>query len=316
MEAITPKNHRALLATPPRKMDDESEWQLTVVRDMLQSPLMRGYIVKRDGTTVRGESGDPIRQGESLIDDATWHELQDALKLLANGSTGPRRKDGHPLLGVIVCSVCDSNMYVNWYVESSTKTDPATGKKVRIKTGVKKEVFRCNGKNHPKGVTALSIQSAGVLEYVEEQFLAHMGPFKRTQVIRVPGVDHRAEIADLEADIEELSTRLGALRGRAADAVMAQLQGRSDRLDELSAVPVTPAQERMVELDTTWADDWRATTDTMARRQMLLAAGVRVTVHPPERWRAPVDARLTFEIGTHVDPEQDALDDVAYQESL
>lgn len=164
---------------------------------------------------------------------------------------------------------------------------------------------------------ALSIAAAPVLDFVEEQFLAHMGPFRRTQVVRTPGVDNRAEIADLRADVEELSMHLGSLRGAAADAVAAQLQGRSDRLEELEAAPVTPAREELVELDTTWADDWNAVGEWgPARRQMLVSAGVRVTVNPPGRWRAPAKERCVFEVGTHVDPEEDALEDVAYQESL
>ncbi|MFE5093200.1 recombinase family protein [Streptomyces sp. NPDC056638] len=311
LDAVTPKNHRAMLATPPRDLDPESKWALTVVREMLLSPVMRGHIVKKDGSTVRSVDGSPVLQGEPLIDDETWHQLQDALKALTLDPQGPRRTDGHPLLGVLVCGVCDQNMYINWYMERKG------GRGVKAKpTGVKKEVFRCFGKAHEKGVAALSIHAEGVMEYAETQFLAHMGPFRRTQVIRVAGVDNRAEIADLTADVEELSTRLGQLRGPAADAVMVQLQARSDRLEQLQAEPVKPAREEVVELETTWAEDWHATPDPLARRRMLLEAGVRIKVHPPERWRAPAEERLTFEIGTHVDPEQDALDDVAYQESL
>ncbi|CAO0836640.1 recombinase family protein [Streptomyces microflavus] len=311
MDAITPENHRALLATPPRKIDPDSKWGLTSVRDMLLSPVMRGHIVKKDGTTVRDAEGAPVLQGEPLIDDNTWHSLQEALKVLSTGPKGPRRKDGHPLLGILVCGVCDQNMYVNWYSERRG----GRGAKGRP-TGVKKEVFRCSGKAHAKGTPSLSIQCKEVLEYVEEQFLAHMGPFKRTQVIRVGGVDHRAEIADLTADVDELSVRLGQLRGPAADAVMTQLQARSDRLEALRAEPVRPPREDVVTLDNTWADDWAAADDAHARRRMLEEAGVRVTVHPPARWRPPAAERLTFEVGTHVDPEQDALDDIAYQESL
>jgi hypothetical protein len=311
MLAITPKNHRALLATPPRDIDPESTWQLTVVRDMLLSPVMRGHLVKKDGTVVRNESGAPVLQGEPLIDDDTWHQLQEALNRLSQEPSAPRRSDGHPLLGVLVCGICEANMYISWYKERrggrGAKATP---------TGVKREIFKCLGKAHAQGVGAQAIYAEPVLKFAEEQFLAHMGPFRRTQVIRVAGVDNRAEIADLTADVEELSARLAQLRGPAADGVMAQLQARSDRLEALQAEPVKPAREEIVELDTTWADDWRAKRDPLARRQMLHEAGARITVHPPERWRAPAEERLTFEIGTHVDPEQDALDDVAYQESL
>ncbi|MGW2514710.1 recombinase family protein [Streptomyces scopuliridis] len=310
MEAITPKNHRALLATPPRDPDPESRWRVTVVRDMLLSPVMRGHIVKRDGTTVRDENGAPILQGEALIDDDTWYALQEALTLLGNGTAGISRTDGHDLLGVVVCGVCEQHMWINWDAEKK-------GRKPNIVyTGVKNQVFRCNGAEHSEGVAGQSILADPVRQYAEEQFLEHMGPLRRTQVIRVPGVDHRSEIAELEADVKELSTRLGQLRGPAADAVAGQLQGRSDRLEELRAVPVTPPRDEVVELDTTWAQDWHATNDPRARLQMLLSVGARVVVMPPERWRPPVEERVTFEIGTHIDPEQDAQDEAAHQSSL
>ncbi|MCQ6554810.1 recombinase family protein [Streptomyces sp. C10-9-1] len=298
MGAITPANHRASLADRPERSD--SRWNLTVVREMLLSPVMRGHLVKKDGTVVRDEHGAPILQGEPLVDDETWHSLQDALTLRATGNRGPRRKDGHPLLGIIVCGVCERNMFINWYKQGD----------------VKHEVFRCSGKAHEPGVPALSIGAKGTLEFVEREFLAHVGPMRRTQIVRRPGADHRAEIADLTADVEELSVRLASLRGRAADAVAAQLQARSDRLEALEATPVIPAREEVVELDATWADDWRAEEWGPARRRMLEETGVRVTVHPPGRWRAPAEERLTFELGTHVDPEEDALDDIRYQESL
>lgn len=310
--AITPKNFRAMLADPPRDPDPKSRWNITVVQDMLQSETMRGRIVKRDGTTVRQPDGSPVLQGEPLIDDDTWYSLQEALKRLENGAGGvPRRKDAHPLLGVLVCDICDANLYLSWYVEKEGRRKGATEG-----SGQKKEVFRCNAVKHAPGVPGQSIHADPVLEWVEEQFLAHMGPWRRTQVIRIPGVDHRQEIEELSADIEELSARLSSLRGRAADAVAGQLQGLSDRLEELEKTPVMPAQEKVVELDTTWADDWRAADDWQARRRMLADAGVRVRVIPPPRWRAPVEERLSFEIGSHVDPEADALEDAAYQASL
>ncbi|MEV4939540.1 recombinase family protein [Streptomyces zaomyceticus] len=311
MGAVTPKNHRALLADPPREPDPASTWQLTVVREMLLSPTMRGHLVKKDGTVVRNIDGSPVLQGEPLIDDSSWYDLQDALKVLATGNKGPRRKDAHHLLGVIECGPCESNMYKNWYMEKTGKGPNAR------RTGAKKEIFRCNGKHHTDGFPAVSIGSQPVLDFVETQFLAHMGPFRRTQVIRRPAVNHSGEIADLKADVEELSARLASLRGAAADAVAAQLQARSDRMAELEAIPVQPAREELVELDTTWADDWHAAGEWgPARRQMLLSAGARVRVWPPQRWRAPVEERCTFELGTHVDPEEDALEDVLYQESL
>ncbi|WP_158939288.1 recombinase family protein [Streptomyces sp. NRRL S-87] len=303
--AITPTNHRALMATPPRDLDAESRWQITVVRELLLSPTMRGHILKKDGTLVRGEEGAPILQGEPLIDDATWYGLQDdALKARASGNV-VRRKDAHPLLNVVVCGACDRNMYLNWYTERKG----GRGEKAKL-TGVKKQVFRCNGKYHAPGEPAMTIHAEPVMEWITGQFLAHLGPMRRTQLVRVPGSDHRGEIADLTADIDELSMRLAQLRGRAADVVMQQLQARSDRLEELEATPVVPPREEVVQLDVTWGDDWRAAEDWTARRHMLISAGVRVKVSAPPRWRAPVDERCEFLVGTHVDPVEDMLADI------
>ncbi|WP_127356090.1 hypothetical protein [Actinacidiphila soli] len=175
--------------------------------------------------------------------------------------------------------------------------------------------FRCNGKEHEKGQAAFSINRAPVLEYVSEQFLAHMGPFRRTQIVRTAGVDHTAEIEELAADVMELSGRLVRLRGPAADAVERQVQGLSDRLERLQAQPVIPPREKVVELDTTWADDWHANEDWTARRKMLLDVGARVWVMPGNRWTAR-DDRLRFELGTHVDREAEALEEALHQATL
>ncbi|MFD9205988.1 recombinase family protein [Streptomyces sioyaensis] len=310
MDAITPKNHRALQADPPRELDPESRWRVTVVREMLLSPVMRGYLTKRDGTIVRDETGAPIMQAEAMLDNDTWHELNDALRLLENGLAGRPRSDGHELLGVLVCSICERNLVYNWGYGKKK----VNGKVVR--TDEREEKYRCNGTEHPPGVPGLAIRKPETLEWVSEQFLAHLGPFRRTQIVRTPGVDHRSEIADLEADVEELSTRLGALRGPAADAVMKQLQGRSDRLEKLRQQPVIPARESVVQLDRTWADDWNATDDWAVRGDMMRSVGVRLEALPAVGWRPDISERLRFLVGTHVDAEEDALEDARHQAEL
>ncbi|MFZ3496100.1 recombinase family protein [Streptomyces sp. 5.8] len=298
-EAITPKNHQARLVVPPRELDQEDTWKLTTVYDMLRSPIVRGHQVRRDGSTPRNPDGSPVIHAEPMIDDETWYRLEGALKELAVPSVYPRRKDGHELLSVLICGTCERNMYAAWNSFS----------------GVRKGTFRCHGSEHEENQPASSILRSAALEYVEEQFTTHLGPFRRTQVVRTAGVDHTAEIAELEEDLEELSGRLVRLRGAAADVVERQVQGISDRLEPLKARPVIPPREELVELDTTWGEAWNQTEDWSARRQMLIDLGVKVRVNPGNRW-TPRDDRLSFAVGTHVDPEQDALDDAAYQASL
>jgi DNA invertase Pin-like site-specific DNA recombinase len=124
IQAITPKNHRARLATPPRDADPTSRWRDTTVRDMLRSQALRGYLVKEDGSVVRDASGQPVRQGEELVDDETWYLLQSALQELAAPNAGEsRRKDAHPLLDVIKCGTCDQNMYFTWTKDRRKRRD-------------------------------------------------------------------------------------------------------------------------------------------------------------------------------------------------
>ncbi|MFF9646565.1 recombinase family protein [Kitasatospora aureofaciens] len=308
--AITPKNHRARLAGRPA--DPESRWRVTVVRDILLSPMLRGYIVKRDGSIVRDDSGAPVLQAEPALDDNTWYMLQDSLERLKVEPSGPRRRDAHPLLGVVECFVCSRNMYANW----DTATD-----------GTRLPIFRCSGVDHPidpdrvtkdgrpRKVPALSIRQAPVMEFVDREFLRAFGHFQRTQLIKTGGVDHRQEIEELADEVEELSGRIARLRGAAADAVERQIQARSDRLEMLRREPVIPPREEVVYLDRTWGDDWRAAEPGSAeRRQMLLNAGVRVIVKPPTGWRRP-EERLVFVAGAHDDPAAEALDAIRREET-
>ncbi|MFI8084383.1 recombinase family protein [Kitasatospora sp. NPDC086009] len=310
--AITPKNHRARLADPPRPQDPTSRWRVTVVREILRSPILRGYIVKRDGTIVRDDSGAPILQAEPALDDSTWYTLQECLERLTREPSGTRRRDAHPMLGVVQCEVCERNMYTNWDVAAD---------------GTRLPTFRCNGVDHPtipdavtkggrpKKVPALSIRQAPVMEFVDREFLRAFGSFRRTQLIKTGGVDHRQEIAELTDEVDELSGRLARLRGVAADAVERQLQARSDRLELLRCEPVIPPREEVVYLDRTWGDDWRAAEPgSAARREMLLSAGVRIIVKPPTGWRRPGEERLVFVAGAHDDPVAEALDAIRREE--
>lgn len=297
---VTPKNHRARLATPPRPDDKSSRWMTTVVRTMLRSPLLRGHLVKKDGTVVRSADGSPVLQGAPLINDATWYALQDALKDRTIPSlTAPRRTNAHALLGVLVCDTCGHNLH-------------AAQRKDR--RGDVQAIFRCNSTLHAPGQPYPSVPRDGVLEYVDLEFRRRLGFFRRTQIVRTPGVDNRQEIAELTADVAELTTRWQRLRGPLADEVEAQAQGLADRLEELQKVPYEPPREQTVYLDRTWGEDWEV-ADQDTRREMLLSAGVKVRVLPPKLWRRPLHERLAFDI-ERVDPEADALEDAAYQASL
>jgi DNA invertase Pin-like site-specific DNA recombinase len=290
--AVTPANHRAQLAG--REVDPNGRWMTTTVRTMLLSPIVRGHLVTREGVTIRAADGSPVLQGAALVDDDTWYRLQDALSRRAvEALTAPRRKDAHELLGVLVCGVCERNFHARVRSKSSR--------------GQTREQYTCNSRLHDPGVPYPAVPRRETLDFVSEEFIRRFGFFRRTQMVRVAGVDNRAEIAELEEVVQEVSARLLRLRGVAADAVQGQLEGVAARLETLREVPFIPAREELVELDTTWGDAWKAAEDDWsARRQMLLDLHVRVLVGPPTGWRRPVGERLRLEI-FRPDPEADDM---------
>ncbi|MEV7370367.1 recombinase family protein [Streptomyces sp. NPDC090301] len=295
--AVTPKNHRARLAG--RQEDPDSRWSVTTVRSMLLSAIVLGHLVTSGGRTVRDGDGNPVLQGDPLIEVETYRELRSAQKELEVPALQvARRRDAHELLGVLECHHCLGN------VHAAQRTDQE----------VPVELFRCNNPLHGKAIPKPTINKAETLDWVSDEFLRKYGFLRRTQVVKTPGVDHRAEIAELEENLEELGSRLPGMRGAAANVVVSQMNGIAGRLEELQKIPMQRPGERVVELDTTWGEDWRA-ADWVARRQMLLDMHVKVTVHPPTGWRRPVGERLTMGV-RRPDPEADALEDAAYQASL
>ncbi|MFJ4845125.1 recombinase family protein [Streptomyces sp. NPDC088733] len=313
---MTPKNHRNRLATPPRKPDPKSVWRDTTIRDILLSPTLRGYLVRDDGSIVRDAKGEPVRAGEALVDDETWHRLQAALKERAASNAGvSKRKDAHPLLGVVVCQVCFRNLYAGWVTRKRVPEGERRRGKAPVGDG-KRQLFRCKGAEHPEGVAAPNIEVDATVAWVDEKFREHFRHVRRTMEVKTGGVDNRPAIAELKSDIEALGVQMVKLRGAAADMVAQQLNGMSDTLAKLEKTPFIPAQTRVVDLPGTWADAWDAADDWAERRAMLLQLGVRVIVGPPTGRNRPVGERLTFHVGTHVDPERDALEDAEYQARL
>jgi DNA invertase Pin-like site-specific DNA recombinase len=300
---VTPANHRQMMATPPRDIDPALRWNPGMVSAILRQPILRGWSTS-GGKAVRDETGEPVLVGTPLVDDDQWRALQAEM---ASRETEERNKsDAHPLLGVLFCGSCGGKLYQGWL-------SPGPNRKVA------KRQYRCAAKAHgrvcakPAYVTAEPVD-----EFVEERFLSHYGRARLVEVITIPGVDHRAEISELRADIESLAAQLAGLRGAAADAVGRQIQGRSDKLERLEREPVVPARTETVPTGETYGDAWRRMTaagDIDGRRSMLVDLGVRVTVGETYRGSRDVRGRLRFDVETpgHVDLYENAMEDARRQ---
>ncbi len=302
---MTPANHRRLVATPPKKTDPNARWNPGMVSSLLRQPSLRGWLTLGN-EPVRDDEGEPVKLGPQLVDDVTWRRLQAAMDA-REGTRGENKSDAHPLLGVVFCGSCEGKLYQGW-INPGPHTKTA------------KRQYRCAAKAHGRVCVKPTYVTAGpVDEYVEEEFLARFGRFELVEVVTIPGVDHRDEIKELEADIDTLAGQLANLRGAAADAVGRQIQGRSDKLDRLKEQPIVPARTEEIRTGVTYGDAWReAEGDTQVRRKMLLDVGFQVTVGETYRGARDVRKRLSVALVTpdHIDLEADALEDVAHQESL
>ena len=303
---VTPANHRRLMATPPKETDPNARWNPGMVSSFLRQPTLRGWMML-NGEPVRDEEGEPVKMGPPLVDDETWRRLQAEMDS-REGEGGRNKSDTHPLLGVAYCGSCDGKLYQGWL--SAGPRNSA------------KRQYRCAAKAHGRECRKPTYVTADPVDaYVEEAFLDRFGRFELVEVITIPGVDHRGEIKELEADIETLAGQLANLRGPAAAAVGKQIQGRSDKLERLQAQPVVPARMEEVRTGVTYGDAWReakANKDLHACRKMLLDVGLRVVVGETYRGARDVRARLSVEMVTpdHIDLVDDALADVTYQEGI
>lgn len=302
---ITPSNHRRLMATPPKTTDPNARWNPGMVSSFLRQPSLRGRLML-NGEPVRDDEGEPVKLGPPLLDDDTWRRLQAEMDS-RESIRGQNKSDAHPLLGVVFCGSCGGKLYQGWI-------NPGPHSKVA------KRQYRCAAKAHGRTCAKPAYVTAGpVDDYVEEAFLDRFGRFELVEVVTIPGVDHRPEIAELEADIDTLAGQLANLRGPAADAVGRQIQGRSDKLERLKAQPIVPPRTEEIRTGVTYGDAWRqASGDTQARRKMLLDIGLRVTVGETYRGARDVRRRLSVDVVTpdEIDLVQDALDDVVAQEAM
>jgi len=306
----TPANHRReLKAQKMRALDPDSEpaivdtkakWNPGMVSAFLRQQSLRGYKVVGN-EVVRDEVGEPILCGDPLISDDDWRRLQ-ALMDAREQTPSANRSNLHPLLGVLHGGTCGGRLYQGWLA-------PGPNRKVAIRQ------YRCAAKAHGKACGHPEyVVAEPVDRYVEEEFLKRFGSFEVIEQVEFPGVDHTAEIEELKATVADLSARIATLRGPAADALMGQLQGRSDRLERLQAQPVIPARVEQVSTGKSYAEVWEA-SNQQERLKMLLAAGVKVYVGQTTRGARDVTKRLSFTVGQHDDPMAAAQEAIDAEES-
>jgi len=236
------------------------EWHSSGLKRALTSPTLLGHAVS-DGKSVRNDDGSPVVRSEPILARDVFDRLGAELADRENRKEPTKRSSGL-LLQIIYCGVCGRPAY-------------------RLKGGPgRKPRYRC--KSVQDGATCgpnPSIPLDYADEIVERLVLRLLGESERLERVWDSGSDHSTELAEIDAELVDLTGQLGTPEFKAGTPQRIRLNQRiselAGRQAQLSAEAVTPA-------GWTWEptgekfSDWWARQDTSGRNVWLRSMGVRL----------------------------------------
>lgn len=231
-------------------------------RKLLRGVMLRGWR-EHGGTLVCEADGvTPVNFGPEVVDAATHKRIQERLAELAIGERAERR-DAPWLAGMVFCH-CGAPY--NGGISSR-----------------KRPLYKCSAGHG-------SIMADVIEPAAENAFHEEHGSERLYAVSYSGGVDHSAEMADLDAKIKRGNANLLLMDADdAADlrALVSDLRNTRARLAAEHAPEVT---ETRTLTDTMLFEAWEG-SDLEQRARLLRSAGLRVTVHP----RGHAGGRLSIE---------------------
>jgi site-specific DNA recombinase len=262
-------------------------WTEGVVLKLLRNPALRGYIIhtppvkkgqpRPNPQIVLGDDGMPLRR-EPILDDGTWHRLQDALD--RNGRQGPvDRGRASRLQHVAYCALCRRALHSSWHM--------VQGKKVRT--------YKCPGYRESRVgpgplCTGRTIRAEWLEERTYQWFLAEIGDQYIWEKIYVVPDDSGTDLAETEESIKRLEALyLGGRVYKGADgaerfgALMTSLQEKRDQLAE--KVSARASAPRWRKTSRKFSDEWND-RDDQGKRQLMISSGLHVyAATTPDRTR-------------------------------
>lgn len=210
---------------------------------------------------VRDADGMPLKRAEPIISREEWDQLQAALSDRAQDKT--RTYGASLLLNVAHCWECGSPLYAQRY--------PAKGKVYSY------YVCKARQPNNPKPCSAKSIKMEWLDAEAAETILGLVGDEEVTKTIKLPGLDHTAEIAEIDAALDELSEDRadGLYKGEAGKQRFHKIYAKLEaRRETLAAEPVEGPRVRKEGTGRTFKQAWDA--DPEGRHRLLLDSGIKV----------------------------------------
>jgi site-specific DNA recombinase len=219
-------------------------WSQTSVSHVLRSPSLKGRRMSEDGQTI-------VLRHDGIMTSAEWAKLQAALDSRSQ-SRGKATKETALLTSIIRCAQCAGGMY-----------------KIKTFGGFS---YRCKGTDQVPSTCKNLVPMDAVEGWVNDWFAGQIfGSVEITETVTIPGDDHKAEIAEVEAELRELDQD-------SDDYDRKHSLLRSER-SKLLSLPSEPT--RVIERPTgqTVADVWQS-LDVAGRRAYMMASGIKVMVRP------------------------------------
>ncbi|WP_078345365.1 recombinase family protein [Mycobacteroides chelonae] len=232
------------------------KWTSQTLWRILQHKYLKGHSTDR-GKTVRDSSGVPISNCEALLSPSEWDRLQATLSEMKLPETSNRTKSTSPLLGVVVCFICERPLYYRSYTRNYGK-------------GLYRSYY-CSTHRTP-GIDADMLEA-----FVEESLLAEVGHENVRERFYVPAENHQLELDEAVRAVEELTSLLGTITSATMrSSITTQLTALDSRITALEQLPSSEARWEYRELGRTYEDDWKSNEDIQFRRQLLLKSGITV----------------------------------------
>ncbi|GGM39666.1 recombinase family protein [Longimycelium tulufanense] len=255
-----------------------NRWHVSDVIDALTSPATQG-IKMSGGKPVLGKDGMPIQIAPPTFDPELWAKIQAAVEKRRRGY--PNRVHGaNPLLGVCFCGKCEASA-TQFVTIKRSKATPE---------GTKHRYYRCA--RRPKSCPKVGMKADQVEEILAQEFLEQCGDLPVMERIFIPGEDHTEELSKVKASIARLEREsdMGLIRTQEdEERHFERMKALVDRRTALEALPQREAAWEYRKTGQTYGDAWRAAeNDVVARRKLLVDAGVRFVIHGQDRWEVQI----------------------------
>ncbi|MEU1602673.1 recombinase family protein [Micromonospora matsumotoense] len=243
-------------------------WKNVNVGSMMRSRALLGEATYKAITGDDGIPVDPVR-ADPLISVQDFNDLQQAL----NGNPKRIRETGVNLLyRVAFCGYCGEPIYHRDMKSKNPKHNPY-------------RYYGCGGQwSRRNDCKVKSVRADEIEKLVSEIVLSLIGDLEIMRIEKISGVSYAAEIAELEAALEDLLART---EGK-GPAVLKTYQKRIDaveaKLEALSAIPERAPEIRQVSTEQTYGQFWES-LDTDSRRTLMQEAELKVFVARPREER-------------------------------